>query len=173
MSSYDEIERAEPAYLTGLITGGAGLLALLAANFSLPHSAGVAVGMTVSQALLTRPTVVSPKTLGGLFGSADPSGVLAEVIGAAHATPRPDEPVAAVGGLVFVVGFLAQILTGVSMTAAFASALGLAGVQTVATRSRVYSPLTAKAIVANRAKANLGGGSETSSANTPASVAAS
>ncbi len=150
MSSYEGIECSEPALLVGSFTGVAGLLALLAANFSLPHSAGLAVGMSVSQALLSRPAVVTPKKVDELRGSEDPSGALVEVIGAAAANPRPDEPVATIGIVVFAVGFLVQLFAGVDMASAFASAAGLAGVQTVATRSRVYSPLNGQAVAAGR-----------------------
>lgn len=146
--SYDEIERSEPALLAGLFSGGAGLIGLLAANFSLSHSAAVAVGMSASQALLTRPTVVTPKTVGDLIAPGDSSGAVAEVIGAAAATPRPDEPAAAIGGLVFLAGFLVQLFAGVDIAAAFVSAAAIAGVQTVATRSRVYSPASGKTIAA-------------------------
>jgi hypothetical protein len=145
---YGEIERSEPALLAGLYTGVAGLLALLAANFSLPHDAAVAVGMSASQALLVRPTVVTPKSIDELVAPGDSSGTIAEIIGAAAATPRPDEPVAMIGTLTFLAGFLVQLLAGVDMTSAFVSAAGLAGVQTIATRSRVYSPASGKTIAA-------------------------
>jgi hypothetical protein len=146
--SYAGIERSEPALLAGLYTGGAGLLALLAANFSLPHGAAVAVGMSASQALLVRPTVVTPKSIDELVAPGDSSGTIAEIIGAAAATPRPDEPVATIGMLTFLAGFLVQLFAGVDMTSAFVSAAGLAGVQTVATRSRVHSPASAQQVAA-------------------------
>jgi hypothetical protein len=146
--SYADIERSEPALLAGLYTGGAGVLALLGANFSLPHGAAVAIGMSASQALLARPTVVTPKSIDELLAPTDSSGTIAGVLGAASATPRPDEPVALIGVLTFLAGFLVQLFAGVDMTSAFASAAGLAGVQTVATRSRVYSPASAQEIAA-------------------------
>jgi hypothetical protein len=154
VSSYEEIERSEPALLAGFFAGGVGLLTLLAANFSLPHCAGLAVGMSMSQALLSRPAVVTPKKIEELVGSDDSSGAVADVVGATVANPRPDEPVATVGALVFVVGFLVQLFAGVDMATAFASAAGLAGVQTAVTRSRVYSPLSGQAIAARKLVAN-------------------
>lgn len=144
--TYDEIEKAEPALLSGTFAGGAGILALLAANFSLPHSAGLAVGMSAAQALLTRPAVVSPKSVESLLAPGDSSGTLAKIAEAARATPRPDEPAATVGAVVFLAGFLVQLFTGVDMTSALISAAGIAGVQTVATRSRVHSPTSAQLV---------------------------
>lgn len=155
MRRYDEIDRSEPALLVGVFTGAAGLLGLLAANFSLPHSAGLAVGMAASQALFTRPTTVTKKSFDDLFGSKDPSGTVAEVISAAAATPRPDEPVATVGAFVFLAGFLVQLFSGVDMASAFASAAALAGVQTTATRARVYSPAKAQRSAVVRIARNL------------------
>jgi hypothetical protein len=158
-SRYEMAERSEPALLVGTLTGVAGLLGLLAANFSLPHSAGLAIGMTVSQALFTRPATVTRQSYDELLGSDWMTGKLTEVIGAAAATPRPDEPVASVGALVFLAGFLVQLFAGVDVVSAFASAAAIAGVQTTATRARVYSPANAQRAVARRiARDNLPAG---------------
>jgi hypothetical protein len=146
--TYAGVEKSEPALLAGLYSGGAGLLALMAANFSLPHSAGLAVGMAASQALLTRPAVWSPAAIEQLVNTGPSVGALAEVIGKVARSPRPDEPAGSIGVLVFLAGFLVQMFSGVDMASALASAAGIAGVQTVATRSRVFSPVTTQAVLA-------------------------
>jgi hypothetical protein len=146
--TYESFERSEPALLAGLYTSAAGFLALLAANFSLPHGAALAVGMSAGQAILVRPTVVTPKSIDKLLGPEDSSGTIVEIIRAAAASPRSDEPVATIGALTFLAGFLVQLFAGVDMTSAFVSAGGLAAAQSVITRSRVSSPASAQQIAA-------------------------
>jgi hypothetical protein len=146
--TYAGIEKSEPTLVAGLYSGGAGLLALLAANFSLPHSAGLAVGMAASQALLTRPGVWSPAAIEEMVNSSPSASVLPEILTKIAKSPRPDEPAATVGVFVFLAGFLVQMFSGVDMASALASAAGIAGVQTAATRSRVYSPVTTQALAA-------------------------
>jgi hypothetical protein len=147
--SYEAIEEAEPALTAGLFTGVAGFAALLAASLSVSHSAGVAVGMSASQALLTRPAVYSPRTVKAIADPDRPTPtLLPQLFGASTSSLRPDEPAATIGVLVFLAGFLVQLFAGVDMTAALVTAAGIAGVQTAATRSRVYSPATTQLVAA-------------------------
>lgn len=141
--SYEQLERAEPALVAGLFSAVAGFAALLAADFSTLHSAGVAVGMSASQSVLTRPAVYSPRTVGRITaGSPDSGMLLTDLFGTGAGSPRPDEPAVTVGVRVFLVAFLVQLFAGVDMTSALVSSAGIGGVQTLATRSRVYSPAT-------------------------------
>jgi hypothetical protein len=148
VTSFESLQKSEPALLFGGLTGAGGLLAFLGANFSFTHSAGLAVGMATVQALLTRPTVVTSKSVDKIESSEESGDVLADVISAAAATPHPAEPAVTIGALVFLLAFIVQLFAGVEMTTAFASAAGLAGVQTVATRANVTSPANAKATAA-------------------------
>jgi hypothetical protein len=147
--TYDQFEKAEPALVSGLFTGSAGFLALLAANFGTVHSAGLAVGMSASQTLLTRPVVYSPRSVRQITGAGGgPPSIPADLFQAGSGFARPDEPAATIGVLVFLAGFLVQLFSGVEMVPALATAAGIAGVQTVATRSRAYSPAMTQILAA-------------------------
>jgi hypothetical protein len=147
--TYDQFEKAEPALVSGLFTGSAGFLALLAANFGTVHSAGLAVGMSASQTLLTRPAVYSPRSVRQITGAGGgPPSIPADLFQAGSGFARPDEPAATIGVLIFLAGFLVQLFSGVEMVPALATAAGIAGVQTVATRSRAYSPAMTQILAA-------------------------
>lgn len=148
--SYERVENAEPAALAGVVTSIAGFLALLASDFSTLHSAAVAVGMSGSQALLTRPFVYSPRSIKAFESGRDLYGKLPELLRTGTGFAHPHEPAVTIGTLSLLGGFLVQVFTGVDFLAAFASAVGIAGVQTAATRARVYSPVSAKTAVAGQ-----------------------
>lgn len=153
--SYAGLEKAEPAAVAGVVTSLAGFLTLLAADFSTLHSAAVALGVSGTQALFTRPAVYSPKSIEELKSTADPHSKLPELLRAGSGFAHPHEPAATIGTLVLLGGFLVQLFSGVDLTAALTSAAGIAGVQTVATRARVYSPVSARQIAAARLLADL------------------
>lgn len=140
--TYDRIERAEPTVLIGTLASAIGFLVLNATDFSTMHAAAVAVGGSASQALLTRPFVYSPNSVAQLEHG---KGVTApELRQVGRQLPYPAEPTVTIGALTLLASFLAQMLAGVELTAALASSAGIVGVQTVATRSRVASPVTAR-----------------------------
>lgn len=148
--TYDRIEKAEPAILTGVVASLGGFLALLAADFSTLHSAALAFGLSGTQAFLTRPTVFSPKSIKALESGAISSGQVIELLRSGTALPHPGEPAVTIGTLTLLGGFLAQIFSGVDFLSAFVSAAGISGLQTTATRARVSSPLTAREALARR-----------------------
>jgi predicted exporter len=148
--SYERVESAEPAVLAGLVTSLAGFLALLASDFSALHSAAVAVGMSGTQALLTRPFVYSPESIKAFESGRDLYGRIPELLKTGTGFAHPHEPAVTIGTLSLLGGFLVQVFTGVDFLAASASAAGIAGVQTAATRARVYSPVSARSAVAGR-----------------------
>jgi hypothetical protein len=135
--SLERLEKAEPAALVGLVTSLLGFLGLSAADFSTIHSAGLAVGMAGTQALFTRSAVFSPKSVEAL----DAGGLrqrLPDLLATGSGFAHPDEPAATIGVLTLLGGFLVQVFAGVEFAEAFVSAAGIAGVQTAATRARVY-----------------------------------
>jgi hypothetical protein len=146
--TYERIEQAEPAILTGLVTSLAGFFALLAADFSVLHGAAVAFGSASTQALLTRPTVYSPKSIQALESGEEPYDRLLELLRTDTHFAHPHEPAATIGVLTLMGGFLVQVFTGVDFLSAFASAAGISGVQTLATRQRVSSPVGARGALA-------------------------
>lgn len=148
--SYERIEKAEPAILVGAVTSLGGFLALLAADFGTLQSAAVAFGASATQALLTRPKVYSPKSIEILESEPDPYDRLPDLLGAGAGSSHPHEPAATIGVLTLIGSFLVQVLGGVDFVSALISAAGISGVQTVATRERVYSPVTARHVIARR-----------------------
>jgi len=139
--TFDQFENAEPALVSGLFTGSAGFLALMAANFGTVHSAGLAVGMSASQTLLTRPAVYSPRSVRQITGAGGgPPTIPPDLFQAGSGFARPDEPAATIGVFVFLAGFLVQLFSGVEVIPALTTAAGIAGVQTAAIRARAYSP---------------------------------
>lgn len=147
---YERLEKAEPAAVAGVVTGLGGFLALLGADFSALHSAGLAFGLSATQALLTRPAVYSPRSIAALEAGSDITARLPEVLRTGAGFRHPHEPAATIGVFTALAGFLVQTFTGVDFLTAFASAAGLAAVQTAATRARVSSPVTAQRAVAAR-----------------------
>jgi hypothetical protein len=145
--SYARIEQTEPTVLVGAIASVVGFLLLNATDFSTAHSAAVAVGGPATQALLTRPFVYSPDSIRQLE-SGKGLAMIPELSRLGTSLPFPGEPTATIGALTVLAGFLVQMFAGVDLTAALASSAGLAGVQTVATRSRVSSPATARHVAA-------------------------
>jgi hypothetical protein len=146
--TYEKVEKGEPAILTGVVASLGGFLALLASDFSTLHSAAVAFGLSGTQAFLTRPAVYSPKSIEALESGRDPYGRLAELLGSGTAFAHPHEPAATIGALTMLGGFLVQVFSGIDFLSAFASAAGISGVQTAATRARVSSPMTAREALA-------------------------
>lgn len=142
--SPEQLENSEPTALAGLIVSLGGFLALLAAEFSTLHSAGVAFGLAGSQVLLTRPAVYSPKSIDELRSGAFPDAKLPELLRSGTGFAHPHEPALTIGVLVLLGGFLLQLFSGENLTPALLSAGGIAGVQTLATRARVYSPVSAR-----------------------------
>jgi predicted exporter len=155
MMSYEGLEKAEPTALAGVVTSLLGFAALLGAGFSPLHSAAVAAGMSGSQLLLTRPTVYSPKSIEELHDGTFPDAEIPNLITAGSGFAHPHEPAAAIGVVALLGGFLVQLFAGVDMTAALASAAGIAGVQTAATRARVSSPVSARSAAAAMVLASL------------------
>lgn len=141
---YEKLEKAEPALVAGAGTSVVGLLALLAFDFSTLQSVAVGLGMPTAQALLTRPAVYSPRSIEALGPDCDPVAAVPELLKAGNGFAHPDEPAATIGVLTLLGGFLVQLFAGVDFTSAFVSAAGIAGIQTAATRARVYSPETAR-----------------------------
>ena len=146
----ERLEKAEPAILSGLVTSLAGFVALLASDFSVLHSAGLAFGLTSTQALLTRPTVYSPNSIETLESEASSYDKLMELLRSRTGLAHPHEPAVTIGALTLMGGFLVQIFAGVDFLSAFASAAGISGVQTVATRQRVSSPVSAREVLARQ-----------------------
>ena len=161
--TYGRIEKAEPAILTGVVTSLGGFLALLASDFSTLHSAAVAFGLSGTQAFLTRPTVYCPNSIEALESGGDPYGKLVGLLKSGTAFAHPHEPAATIGALTMLGGFLVQAFSGVDFLSAFASAVGISGVQTAATRARVSSPVTAREALAHGILLDLspGGGRRT------------
>ncbi len=153
--SYAGLEKTEPAALAGVMTSLLGFLALLGAGFSPLHSAAVAAGMSGSQLLLTRPAVYSPKSIAELHGGTFPVTEIPGLITAGSGLAHPHEPAVTIGVAALLGGFLVQLFAGVDMTAALASAAGIAGVQTAATRARVFSPVSARSAAAAMVLASL------------------
>jgi hypothetical protein len=148
--SYDAVEQSEPAILIGLIASAVGFLVLDGAGFSTMHSAAVAAGGAGSQALLTRPFVYSPASIDRLKRRDGCMALLPELGRAGSEFRHPAEPAATIGAFTLLASFLIQFLAGVDMTEALVSSAGIAGVQTAATRSRVYSPVSARQVAAAR-----------------------
>ena len=153
--SYEGLEKAEPAAVAGVMTSLVGFLVLLAADFSTLHSAAVALGMSGTQARFIRPAVFSPKSIEELESGTAPGAKLSELLRAGTGFAHPHEPAVTIGTLTLLGGFLVQLFAGVDLTGALASAVGIAGVQTAATRTRVYSPVSARQVVATRLLAEL------------------
>jgi hypothetical protein len=148
--SYANLEKAEPAAVAGVMTSLVGFLALLATDFGTLHSAATALGLSGTQALLTRPVVFSPKSIEELKSGVDPRPMLPELISTGSGFAHPHEPAATIGTLTLLGGFLVQLFAGVDLTEALTSAVGIAGLQTAATRARVYSPVSARQVAAAR-----------------------
>lgn len=146
----ERFEKAEPAILTGLVTSLAGFVALLASDFSALHSAGLAFGLTSTQALLTRPAVYSPNSIEAIESEAGGYDRLVELLRSGTGFAHPHEPAVTIGVLTLMGGFLVQIFAGVDFVSAFASSAGISGVQTAATRQRVSSPVSARQALARQ-----------------------
>jgi hypothetical protein len=147
--SYERLEEAEPTVLIGTLASLIGFVALLGADVGTLQSAGTALGVGGTQALLTRQGVYSPKSIREVKSgpaSAIPFGELLSSGGMA----RQQEPALAIGMATVLGGFLVQYFAGVGLTESLVSAGGIAGAQSVTTRNRVYSPQSARRIATAR-----------------------
>jgi hypothetical protein len=143
MGYYAGAEHAEPALVAAAFTSLTGFVALLGANVHTLQSAATALGVSGTQFLFTRPSVYSSKSIDTIKSSPAPAAVLTSLLSGGGGPVTKKEPAVAIGVATFLGGFLVQFFTGVGMTEALASAAGIAGTQSVATRSRVSSPATA------------------------------
>jgi hypothetical protein len=138
------IHDTEPTALVGGISSLLGFLVLAGTDVSTLQGLGTAVGISGTQAVMTRQGVFSPASVAKLRRGEGPASSLASLISKPGGSIGRYEPALGVGLLTLIGGFLVQFFSGVDLVQALTTSTAISGIQGFATRGRVYSPASAQ-----------------------------